>query len=732
MEGLPQSESTRLPLYPFRTVRRLASGSVGSIVRTAVAVLAAALVLCAPAGAATHAKGLDVSHWQGPIDWLQVAGAGNTFVFAKATEGTTITDVTYAINRAGAQGVGMELGAYHFARPGGSTDAARTANAIAQADHFVDVAQTTGGDLPLVLDLETKGGLTQTALLTWTRAWLDEVSARTGVRALVYTSPNFWKTAAADSPTIAGAGSKLWVAHWTTNSAPLVPGSNWGGTGWTFWQWTDCTKVPGIAHCVDGDRVNGASPAPFVIPALAQGVPAPVTQPAVVGTAQSGIQLAAVPGAWSGGKPVAFTYQWSTCDAAGAGCVALPGATLETYKPTSADVGHALAVTVTATTSAGTATASSRATLAVRAGGAPGTTPPAVISPPAVTGTPQVGQILTGAVGTWSGSPTSFAYEWRRCDAAGAGCTTIVGQTTSSYTLTPDDIGATLSLIVTATGKGGSQATVAPTTPAIAAAPTPAPLVGSVVAQTGVAGAVITSDGRATVSWQPGVVTTGTAVGFDVADTPLAIAGTGVTLTLTPTEATLRWPLDIAYPAAPAGQVVGFSADGTVFAPVPTLTTRTLPSTLGQGSYLDGSVLHVLTREPGRVAIFQRGRWGDPSRISPRAPIVRRLTPIAVTRQRDRTVLLVTRLSTSSQAHLYASLVEGHTSILKRGSRFALPLGTGTTRTAQVLVLSPGGFPVKLRLSGNKLVRGSLVRLRVTAVDPYGRRGVFTLSFKAP
>jgi hypothetical protein len=112
--------------------------------------------------------------------------------------------------------------------------------------------------------------------------------------------------------------------------------------------------------------------------------------------------------------------------------------------------------------------------------------------------------------------------------------------------------------------------------------------------------------------------------------------------------------------------------------------------------------------------------------------VVARQAPVAVTRQRDGTVLLVTRLSTSSQAHLYASVAAGRTSILKKGSRFALPLGTGTTRTAQVLVLSPGGFPVRLRLSGNKLVRGSLVRLKVTAIDPYGRRGTFTISFKSP
>ena len=189
------------------------------------------------------------------------------------------------------------------------------------------------------------------------------MAARTGLRAIIYTSPSFWKTALADTATFAATGSKLWIAHWTTNTAPLVPASNWGGLGWTFWQWTDCTKVPGIVHCVDGDRVNGASPIPLAVPALPSGLPASTTPPTVVGTAQSGLQLAGTPGGWSGGKPVAFRYQWSTCDAAGAGCVPIPGATLEFYVPTASDVGHALVLTVTASTSSGTAVATSRRTL---------------------------------------------------------------------------------------------------------------------------------------------------------------------------------------------------------------------------------------------------------------------------------------------------------------------------------------------------------------------------------
>jgi GH25 family lysozyme M1 (1,4-beta-N-acetylmuramidase) len=699
---------------------------------TCIAVFLAALGVCAPAGAAAYAKGLDVSVWQGSIDWLQVAGDGNTFLFAKATEGTTITDVTYAINRAGAGGVGLQLGAYHFARPGGSGEAGLTASAIAQADHFVDVAQPKGGDLPPALDLETKGGLSAAALVTWSQAWLDEIVARTGLHAVVYASPNFWKTSLGDTPVVAGAGHRLWIAHWTENAAPLVPASNWGGLGWTFWQWTDCSTVPGFAHCVDGDRANGPSAAPFAVAALPAGAPAPSTPPTIVGTAKVGAQLAGVPGTWTGGKPVAFSYQWSSCDAAGAGCTPIPGATLGTYTPTSLDVGHAITLSVTAAAAAGTAVGSAPPTLSVAPAGSSASAKPAVLTAPAVTGTSQVGQTLTAAVGTWSGSPTSFAFQWRRCDAAGAGCVAIAGATASSYTLAPGDIGTTLSLVVTATGNGGSQSATAPTTAGVAAAPVPPAVVDSLAAQAGAAGAVVTADARATVTWQPGTVPTGDTVGLTVADAAPAIAGTGLSLTLTPSQQTLPWPVDVTYAAAPLGQVVGFSTDGRVWTPVASLTGQTLPDNLVQGVYADGAVLHILTRDAGRFALFRPGRWGDPRRISPHAPVIRRLTPLNAHRQPDGVVLLTTRLSTSSQAHLYASIVTGRTLILKAGSRLGIPLGAGSTRTAQALLLNSGGFPLRLRLSGRSLVHQALVRVRMTALDPWGRQGTFTISFRAP
>ncbi|MCW2975338.1 MAG: putative glycosyl hydrolase [Actinomycetia bacterium] len=700
-----------------------------------MAVLVAALAFGVPAEAATYAKGIDVSNWQGSIDWLQVGDDGNSFMFAKATEGTGYTDITYAVNRAGAQGVGLRLGAYHFGRPTGSGDAAVVSSAIAQADRFVNVAQPKPGDLPPVLDLEANGGLAQPALVRWTQAWLDEVAARTGVNALVYASPNFWKTSLGDTPTVAGSGHPLWIAHWTTAAGPLVPASNWSGRGWTFWQWSRCESVPGIAHCVDGDRANGLSVIPFAIKSFPGGPPVPSVPPTIVGTAKAGAKLAAVPGSWSGGKPVAFNYQWQSCDAAGAGCLPIAGATLEAYTPTVTDVGHALALTVTAVAPSGSAVASAPVTLAVTPSGAGGSAAPSVLAAPQVTGPAQVGQTLTASAGTWGGSPTTFAFAWRRCDPAGAACSALPGATASSYALTPGDAGTTLSVVVTATGKGGSQSATAPTTAVVALAPVPTAVTGSLVAQPGAAGAVVTTDGRATVTWQPGAVPTGAGVTLEPGETTPAIPGTGLSLTLAPSQSTLPWPLDVAYAAAPPGQVVAFSTDDKIWVPIAALTTPSLPGNLQQGTYEAGGVIHVLTRQAGHIALFRPGRWGDPRRISPKAPVVRPMTPLRVSRQRDGTILLVTRLSTSSQSHLYANVLSTggkQPPILKPGSRFSIPLGGGSTRTVQVLVLNSGGFPVRLRFSGRAVPTRTLIRLRVTAIDPWGRTGAFTLSFRAP
>jgi GH25 family lysozyme M1 (1,4-beta-N-acetylmuramidase) len=684
---------------------------VGVTIRRALVPFLCLLAFAPGAAAATYAKGIDVSNWQGSIDWLQVSADGYTFAFAKASEGTGFTDVTYAVNRTGTQGVGVRVGAYHFARPEGATDVALTASAIAQADHFVDVAQPRAGDLPPVLDLEQAGGLSSASLVRWTQAWLAEVTARTGLSPLVYTSPNFWKTKLGDTTAFAAGGTRLWLAHWTTSSAPSVPASNWNGLGWTFWQWSDCQKVAGIAHCVDADRANAADPSPYVLRTYPAGAPAPATPPSVVGTARAGARLAGVPGTWSGGKPVAFVYQWETCDAAGAGCTPIPGATLETYVPTATDVGHALVLSVTASTKQGTAAAFSAPTPAVAA--ANGATRPATLTAPQVTGSPVVGQTLTGSVGTWSGGPSSFAYAWQRCDGAGAACTPIAGATATTYVLTPADLGATVSLVVTATGAGGSQPASAPPTAVVAPAPVPPAVPGALVAQAGAAGAVASTDGRATVTWQPGAVPVGTTVS-------LAPSGSGVELGISPAQKTLPWPLDLAWAAAPAGSVVGVSGDGVVWRPVVSLATPALTGALLQGSYVDsGGLLHVLTRQAGRFALFRGGAWGDPSRVSRSAPRLQRLAPLQVKRQRDGTLLVLTRISTPSQVKLSVTVVP---------RRSVLRVGTRLPRT----ILAPGSFPVRLRVNARGLRHGTVMRIRLAAVDPWNRSSAFTFSFRVP
>ncbi|MFM7717921.1 MAG: glycoside hydrolase family 25 protein [Actinomycetota bacterium] len=220
-----------------------------------VPLLVATLCLGMPgvARAQGYLQGIDVSRWQGQISWGQVAGAGIRFVFAKATDGRDLADPYFTQNRSGAIGAGIRFGAYHYARPDGSAG-----DAVAEARFFTSVAQISAGNLPPVLDFEEDGGLGPEALTNWVLDFLAEVRRITGVRALVYTSPNGWKARVADTTRVADAGYDLWLAHWTEET-PLLPANNWGGRGWEVWQYSDCGRIAGISTCVDLDRFNGTN-----------------------------------------------------------------------------------------------------------------------------------------------------------------------------------------------------------------------------------------------------------------------------------------------------------------------------------------------------------------------------------------------------------------------------------------------------------------------------------------
>lgn len=206
----------------------------------------------APPPSGSRLEGVDVSHWQGTINWPSVAAAGKRFAIMKATESTTYADSSYPTNHSGARANGIRAGAYHFAQP-----STTSGDAVAEADWFVSHANLLPGDLVPALDLEVANGLGTSTLQAWVKSWLDEVYKKTGTRAMIYTSPSFWRTYMGDTSSFATAGyTVLWVAHWFVTS-PSVPGNNWGGNSWTFWQYDDCGSVSGIGGCVDLDRYNG-------------------------------------------------------------------------------------------------------------------------------------------------------------------------------------------------------------------------------------------------------------------------------------------------------------------------------------------------------------------------------------------------------------------------------------------------------------------------------------------
>ncbi len=150
--------------------------------------------------------------------------------------------------------------------------------------------------------------------------------------------------------------------------------------------------------------------------------PSSTTAPAISGQPVAGHIVRASEGKWSGAGPMTYAYQWQRCNTAGESCTNISGATASTYTPSSEDVGSTLTVVVTATNGAGDASASATPTAVVIAD-----TLGNVVAPK-VTGSPQVGAVLTADPGEWRGvQPFSYAYQWQLCDSKGESCADISG-----------------------------------------------------------------------------------------------------------------------------------------------------------------------------------------------------------------------------------------------------------------------------------------------------------------
>ena len=201
--------------------------------------------------------------------------------------------------------------------------------------------------------------------------------------------------------------------------------------------------------------------------------PASVTPPTLTGTPHLGQTLTAVPGTWTGTPPLALGFEWLRCDASGDDCVEVDGETTTTYLLGPPDLGSTIRVRATATNDYGTASATSEATGVVVDD--PGD-PPAPVTPPAVTGTTEVGQTLTAVAGTWTGTePIDYAYHWQRCDSTGGACADLTGETGTTYLLGTPDVGGTIRVRQTASNVAGSAASTSAATGLVADLPPPPP-----------------------------------------------------------------------------------------------------------------------------------------------------------------------------------------------------------------------------------------------------------------
>lgn len=198
--------------------------------------------------------GLDVSYWQGIIQWDQLSllcdEEGRVsdkitepcnqrpaqFVFIRATKYSSIVDSHYQRNYNEAKKLGIPCGAYHFL-----TD---TASAKVQAELFLSHVQLEPGDLPPVLDVE----IDSREIITKAKEWLEIVEKQCGVKAIIYTTMHIYETRIKNDHIL--STRDLWLAK-PRGEMPDVPNCK-------FWQFTHKGHVLGITdNVVDIDQFNG-------------------------------------------------------------------------------------------------------------------------------------------------------------------------------------------------------------------------------------------------------------------------------------------------------------------------------------------------------------------------------------------------------------------------------------------------------------------------------------------
>ena len=230
------------------TVSGCGGGGTGPLLDDASRLPAAMLHSNYPKPRDYPVHGIDVSKFQGDIDWNAVASSGVKFAWIKATEGGDRLDNRFQANWAGAKAAGVAHGAYHFVywcRP-----------PLEEMANFEQIAPVEQDALPPVLDVEATPTsrtchkhLTVESAIADMRVMLDEMERHYGKRPIIYTTVDFYEA-------ILSGGALMDYPIWV-RSTKHHPAVKYGSRAWAFWQYQSDGQTPGINGDVDRDVFYG-------------------------------------------------------------------------------------------------------------------------------------------------------------------------------------------------------------------------------------------------------------------------------------------------------------------------------------------------------------------------------------------------------------------------------------------------------------------------------------------
>jgi lysozyme len=193
-----------------------------------------------------HLFGIDVSQYQGSIDWSKVEVIDDSvqigFVICRATIGSDLVDSEYDRNWQNAMKKNLVRGAYHYYRP--------NENSIKQAVNFIAQVELGPGDLPPILDIEALPEIQSIDnLKVGLKRWLDMVEAHYGVKPIIYSGDHYFQTHLEEAPF---DEYPIWIANYSQSRNPRR-------VEWVMWQFTEQGRVPGIGSHVDLNVLAGGT-----------------------------------------------------------------------------------------------------------------------------------------------------------------------------------------------------------------------------------------------------------------------------------------------------------------------------------------------------------------------------------------------------------------------------------------------------------------------------------------